>query len=209
MNARIGIFVADDREVNRNGLQRLIESVPHFEYVGGAGTVTQVTDQVCALQPDVLLLDMKWGASQSAGEKVLLKLRDERIPTKTVLYSSNPALLAAPEKLRGLADVVTVSPYSRDALVAIVNALFPEQNRAANRNEISLRVAAMLVSSFAVVLALVIGTYLALGAPDAENALVWALILFLVVSTLLFFAVKMIEWKDVLALLKAILGKKL
>ena len=66
-----------------------------------------------------------------------------------------------------------------------------------------------LLSGLAAVLALVTGTYLVLGAPAAENALVWALILFLVVSTLLFFAAKMIEWKDVLALLKAILGKML
>lgn len=209
MNAKIRIFVADDREVNRNGLQRLIESVPAFEYVGGVGTVAQVLEQVCSLTPDVLLLDMKWGASQRAGERILLKLRDERVPTKTVLYSSNPALLADQEKLRGLADVVTVSPYSRDALVAIVNALFPEQTRVARRNEVSVRVAVLLVSSFAAVLALVIGTYFALGAPDAENALVWSLVLFLVVSALLFFAVKMIEWKDVLALLKTILGGEL
>lgn len=201
--------MADDREVNRNGLQRLIESVPAFEYVGGVGTVAQVLEQVCSLTPDVLLLDMKWGASQRAGERILLKLRDERVPTKTVLYSSNPALLADQEKLRGLADVVTVSPYSRDALVAIVNALFPEQTRVARRNEVSVRVAVLLVSSFAAVLALVIGTYFALGAPDAENALVWSLVLFLVVSALLFFAVKMIEWKDVLALLKTILGGEL
>ncbi len=59
MNAKIRIFVADDREVNRNGLQRLIESVPAFEYVGGVGTVAQVLEQVCSLSPDVLLLDMK------------------------------------------------------------------------------------------------------------------------------------------------------
>lgn len=209
MKAKIGIFVADDREVNRNGLQRLIESVPNFEYVGGAGTVTQVLEQVCSLTPDVLLLDMKWGASQSAGERVLLKLRDERVPTKTVLYSSNPALLVEQERLRGLADAVAISPYSRDELASIVDALFPAQGLASRGSEVNIRVAILLLSGLAAILALVTGIYLVLGAPAAENALTWVLILFLVVSTMLFFAVKMIKWKDVLALLKAIVGRKL
>lgn len=208
MKGKKAIFVADDREVNRNGLQRLIESVPNFEYVGGAGTVNQVIEQVCSLTPDVLLLDMKWGASQRAGEKILLKLREQRIPTKTVLYSSNPALLVEQERLRGLADAVAISPYSRDELISIVDALFPAQVVVSSGSEVSIRVAILLLSGLAAILALVTGTYLVLGAPAAENALIWALILFLVVSTMLFFAVKMIEWKDVLALLKAIVGRK-
>ncbi len=89
-----------------------------------------------------------------------------------------------------------------------MDALLPAQVVVSSGSEVSIRVAILLLSGLAAILALVTGTYLVLGAPAAENALIWVLVLFLVVSTMLFFAVKMIAWKDVLALLKAILGRK-
>lgn len=207
MKGKKRIFVADDREVNRNGLRRLIESVPDLEYVGGAGTINQVIEQVRNLQPDVLLLDMKWGASQKAGEKILSRLREDRVFTKIVIYSSNPALLADHNRLRGYADFVTVSPYSKETLVAIINTLFPTEPHMSNRDVMKSRTAVLLLSLLAAICVLVIATFLILGGPTAENALVWTLTLFLVLSALFFFAIKMIDWNDLLILVKTILKK--
>jgi len=55
----IRIFVLDDHELVRTGLQTLLEGEDDMEVVGQAGTAQQGLEQITALQPDVAILDVR------------------------------------------------------------------------------------------------------------------------------------------------------
>ena len=53
------ILLVDDHEVVRVGLRALIERQPCMQVVGEAATVREAVDQAHALQPDVVVLDVR------------------------------------------------------------------------------------------------------------------------------------------------------
>jgi NarL family two-component system response regulator LiaR len=54
----IRILIADDHAVVREGLRTLISTKPGLEVIGEAADGAEAVDQVCSLNPDVILLDM-------------------------------------------------------------------------------------------------------------------------------------------------------
>ncbi|MBA2433402.1 MAG: response regulator transcription factor [Chthoniobacterales bacterium] len=55
---KVRIFIADDHELLRAGLRRLVESRPDWEVSGEAADGTQVVQMVLEQKPDVLILDL-------------------------------------------------------------------------------------------------------------------------------------------------------
>ena len=55
----IRILIADDHPLFRDGMHGLLDSVPDTEVVGEATTGEEVIAQAAALQPDVVLMDIK------------------------------------------------------------------------------------------------------------------------------------------------------
>lgn len=54
----IRILIADDHTMFRQGLRRLLESVPDFEIVGEAGDGKEACELATTLKPDVVLMDI-------------------------------------------------------------------------------------------------------------------------------------------------------
>jgi len=59
MNQTIRLVVADDHPVVRDGLTAILSTQSDFEVVGEAGTGREAVEQVTALEPDVVLLDLE------------------------------------------------------------------------------------------------------------------------------------------------------
>src|ERR1700685_908410 len=57
--ATVGIVIADDHPIVRDGLKKLLLLEDDFEIVGEAGDGREVLEKVQALDPDVLLLDLR------------------------------------------------------------------------------------------------------------------------------------------------------
>lgn len=55
----IKVFLLDDHEVVRRGLQQLLEPEPDIEVVGEAATAAQAIARIPALRPDVAILDVR------------------------------------------------------------------------------------------------------------------------------------------------------
>lgn len=55
---RVRIAIADDHQILRDGLRRLLESEPSFEVVGEAADGVQALQLALDVKPDVLLLDV-------------------------------------------------------------------------------------------------------------------------------------------------------
>ncbi|MBI3160632.1 MAG: response regulator transcription factor [Chloroflexi bacterium] len=56
---RLRVLLVDDHEVVRLGLMTLLEDVPWVEVVGEAGSADEAVAQVGALNPDVVVLDIR------------------------------------------------------------------------------------------------------------------------------------------------------
>src|ERR1700727_1269911 len=57
--ATVRIVIADDHPIVRDGLKKLLLLEDDFEIVGEAGDGREVLEKVQALDPDVLLLDLR------------------------------------------------------------------------------------------------------------------------------------------------------
>ncbi|MFI6151341.1 response regulator [Kitasatospora sp. NPDC051170] len=58
-NTPVKVFLLDDHEVVRRGVQDLLDAEPDLTVIGEAGTVEQALARVPALRPDVAVLDMR------------------------------------------------------------------------------------------------------------------------------------------------------
>src|SRR6266852_380231 len=56
---QIRILIADDHPLFRDGLRALLESVPDMQVIGEVATGNEVMAKAQALQPDVILMDIK------------------------------------------------------------------------------------------------------------------------------------------------------
>ncbi len=69
----IRILIADDHPLFRDGMHGLLDSVPDTEVVGEAASGDEVISQALALQPDVILMDIKMpGANGIAASREIL-----------------------------------------------------------------------------------------------------------------------------------------
>lgn len=56
---KLTVMIADDHPVFRKGLRALLSSVPEVELIGEASTGLEIIELAEALQPDVILMDLK------------------------------------------------------------------------------------------------------------------------------------------------------
>jgi DNA-binding NarL/FixJ family response regulator len=92
----IRIFVLDDHELVRTGLQTLLEVEDDMEVVGQAGTAQQGLEEIAALRPDVAILDVR--LPDGSGIEVCREIRS-LYPSIACLmltsYADDEALFAA------------------------------------------------------------------------------------------------------------------
>ena len=60
MSGTIRIVIADDTDIAREGMRRILATEADIEVVGEGATVHETIQKVHDLRPDVLLLDLKW-----------------------------------------------------------------------------------------------------------------------------------------------------
>lgn len=82
----IRILVADDHPVVRDGLIAILSTQADFEIIGTAGDGRETLEQVSALNPDVLLLDLEMPVMD--GVETLRHLRDSRAAVRTIVFTA-------------------------------------------------------------------------------------------------------------------------
>ena len=83
---RIRVLMADDHQIFRAGLRRLLESEPDFEVIGEAGDGEEAVRLSKQLKPDILLLDVSM--PRMTGLEALRELEGE---VKTILLTASLA----------------------------------------------------------------------------------------------------------------------
>lgn len=115
---KISIVLADDHQVVREGLRRLLEGEPDFDVVGEAGGGVEAIQVVEALKPTVLILDMMM--RDMNGIEVTRQVR-KRVPqTQIVILSMHSNEAYVLEALRAGAGGYVLKESSSDDLAHAV-----------------------------------------------------------------------------------------
>jgi two-component system response regulator NreC len=114
----IGVFLADDHQVLREGLRTLLERQPDIVVVGEAETGKATVEQVQKLEPDVLVLDL--GMSDMNGFEVMRELGRLNSTTRIVVLSMHSGRDFVMQALRaGCHGFVPKSSTHTDLIQAI------------------------------------------------------------------------------------------
>jgi len=84
-NEEIGILIADDHTIFREGLRKLLEAKPGFRVLGEAGDGEEALELARQLEPEVLLLDVRM--PKLSGLEVLNKLKAFSVPPRTIVLT--------------------------------------------------------------------------------------------------------------------------
>lgn len=77
MNEKIKVLLADDTLIAREGWKKILEMANDIEVVGDAKTATETLRKVKELNPDVLLMDLKWFGDETAGWTTIREIKQE------------------------------------------------------------------------------------------------------------------------------------
>jgi two-component system, NarL family, response regulator DevR len=148
--AKQRIVIVDDHEVVRLGLKSLLERHPHFEVVGEAGSAREALEQVAALKPEVVLMDIRLPGTSGieACEEIINKFPGTKVIMLTS-YAEDEMLFSAIRagasgymlKQVGSEDLIkAIEAVSRgEALLdsAVTQRVFQEVRRAVKEEEAS------------------------------------------------------------------------
>jgi DNA-binding NarL/FixJ family response regulator len=93
MTKAIRVIIADDTDIVREGMRRILAAQADIEIVGEGATVHEAIQKVHELHPDVLLLDLKWFGDESAGIDAIRRLTSEVPETRVVAITVYPHLI--------------------------------------------------------------------------------------------------------------------
>ncbi len=115
------IVLVDDHEVVRLGLKALLERHPHFEVVGEAGSAREAMEQVAALEPDVVVMDIRLpGVSGiEACEEIVNRYPDVKVIMLTS-YAEDEMLFSA---IRAGASGYILKQIGSDDLIKALEAV--------------------------------------------------------------------------------------
>jgi DNA-binding NarL/FixJ family response regulator len=83
---KIRVLIADDHEIFRDGLRRLLELEPEFEVVGEAADGAEAIAQTQQVRPDILLLDL--AMPRMPGLETLRELAAQRSEVRVILLTA-------------------------------------------------------------------------------------------------------------------------
>lgn len=86
MADNIRILVADDHPIVRDGLISVLSTQADFEIIGEAATGPETIQQVMALKPDVILLDLEMSGMD--GVETLLRLRAMDPDIRVIIFTA-------------------------------------------------------------------------------------------------------------------------
>lgn len=115
MRNQTRILVVDDHPIVLDGVTALASQVPGIEVTGYARTGRDAIAQAVALQPDVILLDLR--LPDMLGSEVVRSLRAKMPRVRIIVFTAFPNHAAVDAALRAGADDLVVKDASRTDLI--------------------------------------------------------------------------------------------
>ncbi|MCI0687721.1 MAG: response regulator transcription factor [Sporichthyaceae bacterium] len=118
---KIRVLIADDHEVVRRGLRTFLEVQDDIDIVGEAANGEVAVQQAQALQPDVILLDLKMPGVD--GVEALRMLRAREVAAKVLVVTSYADLTAVVPAVRAGAAGYVYKDIDPDALANAIRSI--------------------------------------------------------------------------------------
>jgi len=119
--AKQRIILVDDHEVVRLGLKSLLERHPQFEVVGEASSARDALEQVAAMEPDVVVMDIRLPGT--SGIEACEQIVDQHPNTKVIMltsYAEDEMLFSA---IRAGASGYVLKQIASEELVKAIEAV--------------------------------------------------------------------------------------
>jgi len=119
--AKQRIVLVDDHEVVRLGLKSLLDRHPQFEVVGEAGSSREALEQVAALEPDVVVMDIRLPGT--SGIEACEQIVDQYPNIKVIMltsYAEDEMLFSA---IRAGASGYVLKQIASEELVKAIEAV--------------------------------------------------------------------------------------
>lgn len=114
----IHVLLVDDQEIIRQGLATILQYTPGIEVVGQAGDGREALDVACALQPDVVLMDIKMPGL--GGIPATRKIADKLPDTKVIILTTYDTDDLVFEGIKAGAQGYLLKDASSETLVAAI-----------------------------------------------------------------------------------------
>jgi DNA-binding NarL/FixJ family response regulator len=115
---RVKLMLVDDHEVVRLGLQRMLSTSPDIEVVGSASSGEEAVELIGALDPDVVLLDLRLPGMH--GLEVLTKLRALGAEPKVLVLTVHDDTDIVVQAVRGGARGYVLKDASQSELLGAI-----------------------------------------------------------------------------------------
>ena len=125
MSKSIGIVVADDHPLFRDGVIRTLQSRPNMDVLGEAGSAEEAVQRVADCRPDVVLLDISMpGSGIEAARRISLLKLPPRIVMLTVSEAEDDIIAA----LKAGAHGYVLKGVGADDLVSVIRSVHEGQS---------------------------------------------------------------------------------
>ncbi|MBI9014464.1 MAG: response regulator transcription factor [Clostridiales bacterium] len=118
----IRIMIADDYEIIREGIKRVLEFEDNIKVVAESVDGNDVINQVKILKPDVLLLDMSMPGH--SGLEILKFLRDENLEIKVIILTIERGADIINAAIEAGADGYVVKESTTAEIVEAINTVY-------------------------------------------------------------------------------------
>jgi DNA-binding NarL/FixJ family response regulator len=125
MEKRIRVLLADDTVIAREGWKAILKTDPDIEIVGEAEKIPEVISKVQSLDPDIVLMDLKWGADRMAGWSAIREMKKVNDRAKIIAMTAYVDLIA--DARRAGADDALLKDFTREELLHLIRELHQRQ----------------------------------------------------------------------------------
>jgi len=115
MSTKIRVVIADDTLIAREGWKKILETTSDIDVVGEAKTAAETLRKVKEIQPDILLMDLKWFGDETAGWAAIQEMKRDNNRVKIIAVTAYEGLIRE-ARLAG-ADSALLKTFTRDDLL--------------------------------------------------------------------------------------------
>lgn len=124
--SKINVFLADDTLIAREGWKRILETANNISVVGEATTTIDVTKKIEELQPDIVLMDLRWFGDDTAGQATIREIRTLSKNTKIIAITAYENLIQGARNAG--ANAALTKTFTREELLNLINDLASREN---------------------------------------------------------------------------------
>lgn len=121
------LFIADDSEILRSRLVKMLSEFEEIEVVGQAKYARGILKPIKELNPDIIILDIQM--PDRNGIKVLEEIRENNIPGKVIIFTNYPYVQYRKRCMELGADFFFYKATEFENLIDVLKQLIPHDKK--------------------------------------------------------------------------------